>query len=106
MLYHKTFPAGKISEDWKSTNVTPIFKKDNRSEAENYRPISGKTDIRSTRECRSLSEKFEAYFVEKIRKIKTAIKQWSVNSKADPLQPDQAYSGAPLLHCCHYQLKK
>lgn len=35
--------------------------------------LSDTTDIRLTRECRSLSEKFAAYFVEKIRKFKTAI---------------------------------
>jgi hypothetical protein len=54
------------------------------------------TDIRSTRECRSLSEKFEAYFVENTRKIKTAIKQLLVNLKADLLQSDQAYSDVTI----------
>ena len=31
---------GCIPEDWKLANIVPVFKKDNKEQAENYRPIS------------------------------------------------------------------
>jgi len=31
---------GSVPEDWKKSNVNPIFKKGSRSQAENYRPVS------------------------------------------------------------------
>ena len=32
--------AGKIPDDWREASVTPIYKKGNRTDATNYRPIS------------------------------------------------------------------
>ena len=29
-----------VPEDWKLSNVSPIYKKGNRNQAENYRPVS------------------------------------------------------------------
>ena len=40
LLYQSTLHQGSIPSDWKSAFVTPIYKKGNRHEACNYRPIS------------------------------------------------------------------
>ena len=32
--------SGIVPEDWKLANVTPVFKKGSRNQAENYRPVS------------------------------------------------------------------
>ena len=31
---------GLVPDDWKSANISPIFKKGNRNMADNYRPVS------------------------------------------------------------------
>ena len=36
----RSFQLGSIPEAWKEANITPIYKKGKRTEAENYRPIS------------------------------------------------------------------
>ena len=40
LLFNATLHQGKIPCDWKSANVTPIFKKGDKHKPENYRPIS------------------------------------------------------------------
>ena len=40
LLFKKSLHETTIPEDWKLATVTPIFKKGNRSKAENYRPVS------------------------------------------------------------------
>jgi Reverse transcriptase (RNA-dependent DNA polymerase)/Endonuclease-reverse transcriptase len=40
ILFNKCFELNQIPSLWKSANVTPVFKKGNRSSPENYRPIS------------------------------------------------------------------
>ena len=40
VIFEKSLVEGKIPELWRLANVTPIFKKGNRSEAQNYRPVS------------------------------------------------------------------
>jgi hypothetical protein len=40
MLFNKTLMEGKIPMDWKSANITAIFKKGDRNLASNYRPVS------------------------------------------------------------------
>ena len=37
---YKSYNSGKLSDDWKSVNVVPVFKKGNTSLVANYRPIS------------------------------------------------------------------
>ena len=39
-IFNETLRRGKIPQDWKRANVSPIFKKGSRNLAENYRPIS------------------------------------------------------------------
>ena len=40
LLFNATLHQGKIPRDWKTANVTPIFKKGDKHKPENYRPIS------------------------------------------------------------------
>ena len=39
-LFSKSLSKNEIPLDWKKANVTPIFKKGDRSSVENYRPVS------------------------------------------------------------------
>ena len=38
-LFQRTIDLGELPEDWKSANVSPIFKKGDRFKASNYRPV-------------------------------------------------------------------
>ena len=40
VIFNKSLHAGEVPEDWRKANVAPIFKKGERYNAENYRPIS------------------------------------------------------------------
>ena len=40
LVYKKSLETGQVPEDWRKANVTPAFKKGQRYQAENYRPIS------------------------------------------------------------------
>ena len=39
-IFNYTLKTGIFPSDWKKANVSPIFKKGNRSDVKNYRPIS------------------------------------------------------------------
>ena len=39
MIFQRTLTLGEVPEDWKSANVTPIFKKGDQFKASNYRPV-------------------------------------------------------------------
>lgn len=39
-LFRRTLVEGRVPTDWKTANVTPIFKKGSRSDPGNYRPVS------------------------------------------------------------------
>ena len=40
MIYQKSMDIGEVPEDWRTANVTPAFKKEQKNQAKNYRPIS------------------------------------------------------------------
>ena len=40
IIFEKTLTNGTLPDDWKNANVTAIFKKGNKSEPGNYRPVS------------------------------------------------------------------
>ena len=40
LIFQSTLDLGEVPEDWKSANVSPIFKKGDRFKASNYRPVS------------------------------------------------------------------
>ena len=40
LIYRESLRSGQVPEDWTSANITPIFKKGNRSHPLNYRPVS------------------------------------------------------------------
>ena len=39
-LFNKSLQTGRFPTQWKQANVCPVFKKENRSDKTNYRPIS------------------------------------------------------------------
>ena len=39
-IVQKSLEEGVVSDDWKTANVIPIYKKGSRMKAENYRPVS------------------------------------------------------------------
>jgi hypothetical protein len=39
-IFNKSLRTGAVPADWREANVTPIFKKGNRTAPENYRPVS------------------------------------------------------------------
>ena len=39
-IYQRSFDCGEVPEDWRSANITPVFKKGDRFKASNYRPVS------------------------------------------------------------------
>ena len=40
ILYQASLDQGTVPQDWKEADIVPLFKKGDRSRAENYRPIS------------------------------------------------------------------
>ena len=40
LLFQRSMKEGRIPEDWRLANVTPIFKKGKKGEPGNYRPVS------------------------------------------------------------------
>jgi len=40
LLFRNSLDEASVPDDWKCADVSPVFKKGNRSQVENYRPIS------------------------------------------------------------------
>ena len=39
-IFQRSFDCGEVPDDWRSANITPVFKKGDRFKASNYRPVS------------------------------------------------------------------
>jgi len=39
-IFETSYNTGVISRDWKFANIVPIYKKANKAEVSNYRPVS------------------------------------------------------------------
>ena len=39
-IFNSSLESGQVSEDWRVTNVTPLFKKGSREDLGNFRPVS------------------------------------------------------------------
>jgi hypothetical protein len=40
IIFRRSLETGEVPPDWRSANVSPVYKKGDRYKAENYRPIS------------------------------------------------------------------
>ena len=40
IIFQRSFDCGKVPDDWRSANTTPVFKKGDRLKASNYHPVS------------------------------------------------------------------
>jgi len=40
IIFRKSLDAGHVPRDWRTANITPLFKKGKRSQEDNYRPVS------------------------------------------------------------------
>ena len=40
IIFKRSFDCGEVPDDWRSANITPVFKKGDRFKASNYRPVS------------------------------------------------------------------
>ena len=50
-LFNKSLRLGSVPTDWKLANVVPVFKKDSKEHAKNYRPISLLCLVSKVMEC-------------------------------------------------------
>ena len=78
LLYKRSIDKNEIPEDWKKANVSPIFKKGDRSSVENYRPVSLTSTYGKALE-KIIKEKIEMFLIEN-----NLIKIHSMDSKKVP----------------------
>ena len=64
LLYKRSIDKNEIPEDWKKANVSPIFKKGDRSGIENYRPVSLTSMYGNVLE-KIIKEKIEMFLMQK-----------------------------------------
>ena len=62
MIYRESLRTGETPEDWRKANVTPIFKKGDRNDPTNYRPISMTSQV-----CRILESIVRDHMVEHLK---------------------------------------
>jgi len=46
VIFRKSVDTGRVPQDWRTANITPLFKKGKRSQVENYRPVRVKVQFR------------------------------------------------------------
>ena len=64
-VFRKSLDEGRIPEDWKTSNITPIHKKDSRSNVENYRGVHLTSQL-----CKSMEGLIKEDIVDHITKNK------------------------------------
>jgi hypothetical protein len=62
-IFIKSLESGKVPGDWKKANVTPIFKKGDKSSPSNYRPVSLTSQV-----CKVLEAIIRDNIMEQVRK--------------------------------------
>ena len=65
VIFNKSLNEGKVPQDWKLANVTPIFKKGSRNLRSNYRPVSLTSVV-----CRVLESVIRDYVTDYLNKYK------------------------------------
>jgi len=70
LLFNKSIATKEIPSEWKMANVTPIFKKGNKSAAENYRPVS--LTVFFCKVLEKIVKKYMENFLESIKYIYTS----------------------------------
>ena len=65
MIFTNSLEQGKLPDIWKSANITPIYKKGNKSNPLNYRPVSLTSVI-----CKMLERLIREEWVDMLEKQK------------------------------------
>jgi len=73
MIFDKSLKTGEVPKEWKEANVTPLFKKGNKLERSNYRPVLLTSSVCKVFNVRNqLSEtKYEIYAIKRADNAKS-----------------------------------
>ena len=65
MIFQASLNSGKVPEDWKLANITPLFKKGKKNDPANYRPVSLTSVV-----CKVMERIIKDHLVDHIEKAK------------------------------------